>query len=246
MSSRAQAEQHIEVHKFYGGAVVGVAFLALVLQGFLNKFGSWAGLLELPLLVTIYFSLSRRNPATGLLLGMGIGILQDAVSQMPIGFYGIAENIRRLRSVVVRRPNRHRASHQPLRPGVRLLPFPPSTADADGSRPAGPPQPLFQLEDTDRLSRKRRRSRNPIPDAGSPPKTVVGAGVFTLMPAEGHSRPASGQVSLVVRESAFQTLPPFGEPPPVNHLRRRIHRAIARPGNRIRRRCARSSSLVSY
>ena len=91
MSSRAQAEQHIEVHKFYGGAVVGVAFLALVLQGFLNKFGSWAGLLELPLLVTIYFSLSRRNPATGLLLGMGIGVLQDAVSQMPIGFYGIAK-----------------------------------------------------------------------------------------------------------------------------------------------------------
>ena len=69
MSSRAQAEQHIEVHKFYGGAVVAVAFLALVLQAFLNKYGSWAGLLELPLLVTIYFSLSRRNPATGLLLG---------------------------------------------------------------------------------------------------------------------------------------------------------------------------------
>jgi rod shape-determining protein MreD len=91
MSSRAQVEQHIEVHKFYGGAVVGVAFLALVLQGFLNKFGNWAGLLELPLLVTIYFSLSRRNPATGLLLGMGIGVLQDAVSQMPIGFYGIAK-----------------------------------------------------------------------------------------------------------------------------------------------------------
>jgi rod shape-determining protein MreD len=93
MSSRAQAEQHIEVHKFYAGAVVVVAFLALVVQAFLNKYGSWAGLLELPLLVTIYFALSRRNPATGLLLGGTIGILQDAVSHLPIGLYGIAKTL---------------------------------------------------------------------------------------------------------------------------------------------------------
>ena len=93
MSSRAQAEQHIEVHKFYGGATVVVAFLALVVQAFLNKYGSWAGLLELPLLVTIYFSLSRRNASTGLLLGASIGILQDAVSHMPIGYYGIAKTL---------------------------------------------------------------------------------------------------------------------------------------------------------
>ena len=93
MSTRAQAEQHIEVHKFYGGAIIAVTFLALVIQAFLNKYGSWAGLLELPLLVTIYFSLSRRNPATGLLLGGTIGIMQDAVSHMPLGFYGIAKTL---------------------------------------------------------------------------------------------------------------------------------------------------------
>jgi len=34
----------------------------------------------LPLLVTIYFGLSRRNPSTGLLLGMLIGLLQDSLS----------------------------------------------------------------------------------------------------------------------------------------------------------------------
>jgi rod shape-determining protein MreD len=47
----------------------------------------------LPLLVTIYFALSRRNPATGLLLGGSIGILQDAVSHLPIGIYGIAKTL---------------------------------------------------------------------------------------------------------------------------------------------------------
>ena len=37
-------------------------------------------ILDLPLLLTIYFGLSRRNPSTGLLLGMTIGLLQDSLS----------------------------------------------------------------------------------------------------------------------------------------------------------------------
>lgn len=89
MSARAQVEPHIEVHKFYGGAVAGVAFLALVAQAFLPP--HWREYLELPLLVTLYFGLSRRNPESGLLLGMVIGILQDGLSHMPIGLYGIAK-----------------------------------------------------------------------------------------------------------------------------------------------------------
>ena len=89
MSVRAQVEPHIEVHKFYGGAVAAAAFLALVVQAFLPPHGR--EYLELPLLVTLYFGLSRRNPESGLLLGMAIGILQDGLSHMPIGVYGIAK-----------------------------------------------------------------------------------------------------------------------------------------------------------
>ena len=91
MSTRAQVEQHIEVHKFYGGAVVAMAFLALVFQAFLHKFGGRAEFVELPLLVTIYYGLSRRNPVSGLLLGTAIGLLQDGLSHMPIGLYGISK-----------------------------------------------------------------------------------------------------------------------------------------------------------
>jgi rod shape-determining protein MreD len=91
MNAHIQAETHIEVHKFYGGAVAGVAFLALVVQAFLHKFGGKAEYLELPLLVTLYFGLSRRNPISGLLLGTAIGLLQDGLSHMPIGLYGIAK-----------------------------------------------------------------------------------------------------------------------------------------------------------
>lgn len=93
MVVHTQTEPHIEVHKFYGGTVAAAAFMALVVQAFLNKFGGRAGELELPLLVTLYFGLSRRNPATGLLLGFAVGILQDGVSHVPIGFYGIAKTL---------------------------------------------------------------------------------------------------------------------------------------------------------
>jgi len=51
---------------------------------------------DLPLLVTIYFGLSRRNPSTGLLLGMVIGLLQDSLSGPTVpgwGLYGIAKTI---------------------------------------------------------------------------------------------------------------------------------------------------------
>lgn len=90
---RAQAEPHIEVHKFPSGVIVGVAAVALVLQAFLPKYLPWADRLELPLLVTLYFGLSRRNPSAGLLLGMIIGLLQDSLSKSnwPIGLYGIAK-----------------------------------------------------------------------------------------------------------------------------------------------------------
>lgn len=91
MALRAQVEPHIEVHKYPFAVVAGVAFTALVLQGFLRVYFPRAVLLELPLLVTLYFGLSRRNPSTGLLLGMSIGLLQDAVSQIHIGLYGIAK-----------------------------------------------------------------------------------------------------------------------------------------------------------
>jgi rod shape-determining protein MreD len=86
-------EMHIEVHKFRTGAIILAAGLALILQAFLPIYFPKAAILDLPLLVTIYFGLSRRNPSTGLLLGMAIGVLQDSLSgpTVPLGLYGIAK-----------------------------------------------------------------------------------------------------------------------------------------------------------
>lgn len=88
-------ESHIEVHKFRAGAIAGATILALMLQAFVPVYFPKFSVLDLPLLVTIYFGLSRRNPATGLLLGMVIGLLQDSLSgpTVPLGLYGIAKTL---------------------------------------------------------------------------------------------------------------------------------------------------------
>src|SRR6267142_5151968 len=87
------AETHIEVHKFRGGTILFATIFALLVQAFLPVYWPKVATLDLPLLITIYFGLSRRNPSTGLLLGMVIGLLQDSLSKTPLGLFGIAKTL---------------------------------------------------------------------------------------------------------------------------------------------------------
>jgi rod shape-determining protein MreD len=93
MEYQGHFEHHVEMHKFHTGVVTGAVILALVLETFLLVHLRSADVIELPLLVTIYFALSRRNASAGLLLGMVIGMAQDSLSHTPIGLYGIAKTV---------------------------------------------------------------------------------------------------------------------------------------------------------
>ena len=50
-------------------------------------------LLDLPLLATIFFAVSRRSPIAGALTGAIIGLLQDALTGQPIGVNGLAKTV---------------------------------------------------------------------------------------------------------------------------------------------------------
>jgi rod shape-determining protein MreD len=76
--------------RFPTGAAFVSAALALLLQGLLPRYFPPATLLELPLLVTVYFSLRVHNRSAGILWGTTVGLLQDAVSHLQLGIYGIA------------------------------------------------------------------------------------------------------------------------------------------------------------
>src|SRR5881392_1277544 len=77
-------ESHIEVHKFRTGAILIATLLALVIQAWFPLHFARMALLDLPLLVTIYFGLSRRNPSTGLLLGTAMGLF--GIAKTVIGY----------------------------------------------------------------------------------------------------------------------------------------------------------------
>jgi rod shape-determining protein MreD len=67
--------------------------LAIGLGSFLPVHFSPAALLDLPLLVVIYFAIAKRSPVVGACSGAVIGILQDALTQEPLGVFGITKTV---------------------------------------------------------------------------------------------------------------------------------------------------------
>jgi rod shape-determining protein MreD len=87
------SREQVEVYRFSWPVTIGVPLLALFLQAFVPVRLHFFGILDLPLLVTIFFAVSRRNPVTGLFTGCLIGLVQDSLTQHPIGVNGIAKTI---------------------------------------------------------------------------------------------------------------------------------------------------------
>jgi rod shape-determining protein MreD len=87
------ARRDTEVQSYPLLVFVLAPLLALGLQSFVSLHFPRFDLLDLPLLVTIYFAISRRNPVTGTIAGAVIGIAQDALTRQPLGIFGICKSI---------------------------------------------------------------------------------------------------------------------------------------------------------
>ncbi|HYM77724.1 MAG TPA: rod shape-determining protein MreD [Candidatus Dormibacteraeota bacterium] len=86
--------EQVEVYRFSIPVTIGVPLLALFIQAFVPlRFPRFAVYVDLPLLVTIFFAISRRSPIAGLFTGAVIGIAQDMLGHNPIGIYGIAKTV---------------------------------------------------------------------------------------------------------------------------------------------------------
>ena len=81
------------VSKFHVAAIVGIPLAAILFQVYVPRFFQFLSYLELPLLVTVYFSLMRRSPIAGVLFGAGIGLAQDSLSHNPLGMFGIVKTL---------------------------------------------------------------------------------------------------------------------------------------------------------
>ena len=84
-------ERPIAVYRVHPATFWVSLFTALLLQAFLPLIVPLARLFDLPLLAVIYFALLKRNRVFGTVLGMGVGLLQDALSHGYIGMFGMAK-----------------------------------------------------------------------------------------------------------------------------------------------------------
>src|SRR5580698_2454995 len=78
---------------FNVAAITGISLLAILFRVYVSRFVPYLQYLELPLLVTVYFSLMWRSPIAGLLFGAAIGLAQDSLSHHPIGLFGIVKTL---------------------------------------------------------------------------------------------------------------------------------------------------------
>lgn len=93
MARRSLSREGIEVHRFSWVATVLVPLLAIFFQVTLTRKFGFLAVFDLPLLVTIFFSVARRNPMAGTITGAVIGIVQDAFTHNPIGLFGMAKTV---------------------------------------------------------------------------------------------------------------------------------------------------------
>lgn len=85
--------REMEEHHFHPIVAAVIVVVALFLTAYLPKLIPATAIVDLPLIVVIYFGISRRSAITGTLVGAAVGLLQDTLSNQYIGVNGIAKSI---------------------------------------------------------------------------------------------------------------------------------------------------------
>jgi rod shape-determining protein MreD len=82
-----------DANRFRWVWLVVIPLIAVLSQVYVPRFIPFLAYLELPLLITVHFALSRGGPISALFYGMSIGLVQDSLSHQPIGMYGIVKTL---------------------------------------------------------------------------------------------------------------------------------------------------------
>ncbi len=88
------SRREVQEHTFSPLVTILVPLVAILLQVFLPRILPAFTMVDLPLLVTLFFALSRRSPIAGTATGAMIGLLQDVITpNQPIGVNGMALSV---------------------------------------------------------------------------------------------------------------------------------------------------------
>jgi rod shape-determining protein MreD len=87
------SRRELEQYHFHPLVTVLAPLVCVLLGAMLPRIWPKLEILDLPLVVTVFFAVSRRSPVAGTLTGTAIGLLQDAFTDLPFGVNGIAKAI---------------------------------------------------------------------------------------------------------------------------------------------------------
>lgn len=87
------SRRELEQYHFHPAVTVLAPLLAVLLGAMLPRIWPYFDVLDLPLVVTVFFAVSRRSPIAGAATGALIGLLQDSLTDQPFGVYGIAKTL---------------------------------------------------------------------------------------------------------------------------------------------------------
>jgi rod shape-determining protein MreD len=87
------SRREVEQQSFSLPVAIFVPLGAILLQVLLPKLLPALAILDLPLVVTLFFAISRRSPIAGTTTGATIGLLQDVITIQPIGVNGMAKAV---------------------------------------------------------------------------------------------------------------------------------------------------------
>jgi rod shape-determining protein MreD len=87
------SRREVEQQSFSLPVAIFVPVGAILLQVLLPRLFPGLAILDLPLVVTLFFAVSRRSPIAGTTTGATIGLLQDVLTSQPIGVNGMAKSV---------------------------------------------------------------------------------------------------------------------------------------------------------
>ncbi len=85
--------EELDQYGFHPGVTVMAPLVCILLQAMLPKTFPWLIHIDLPLIATIFFAVSRRSPIAGTVTGTLIGLFQDGLTNHPFGVDGIAKGV---------------------------------------------------------------------------------------------------------------------------------------------------------
>jgi rod shape-determining protein MreD len=87
------SRREVEQQSFGLPVAIFVPLGAILLQVLLPRLLPALTILDLPLVITLFFAVSRRSPIAGTTTGATIGLLQDVLTSQPIGVNGMAKSV---------------------------------------------------------------------------------------------------------------------------------------------------------